>query len=401
MVFVVYIPPSYCNARVEALKQTLRDEVALVKATIKDPVVFVCGDFNRRDVGRELATVGDLMPLDAGPTRGDAELDLIYTNEKRAVKEVKVLPPLQSARGIDSDHRCVFAEIGFKKERNYSWVVKMRRLRTQAREEAFAKELAEWDWGALRGSDDVDSMAAELEKVLGTLTERHFPLMRVRRRSNEDPWITRAIRRLWKKKIRHYKKGGKNEQWWATDRKLQDAITTAKEEYVEKLLQAGSSGRSFYAATKRLASATSAHPWTVTDLYVGLRPGEVCREILKFYGSVSTAEAPPLPDIPRVPGDMGHFSVERTTKILRESKKTDSAVAGDPLPHLIRSFPAEFAVPVMEIYNKINDTGRWPLNWKTSLSSQKFPTPQVSMSAATSAVLLPSQRSLRDKSWPS
>ena len=209
VVFVVYIPLSYSTAGVEALKETLGSEIASVKAALKDPFLFVCGDFNCRDISRELATVGDLPPLEVGPTRGDATLDLIFTNEKRAVKDLKVLPPLQSARGSDSDRKCVFAEIGFRKERNYSWVVKMRRLRTQAKEEAFAKELADWNWEDLSGSEDVDSMAGELERVLATLTERHFPLVRVRRRSNENPWITRSICRLWKKKIRQNKKGGK------------------------------------------------------------------------------------------------------------------------------------------------------------------------------------------------
>ena len=365
VVFVVYIPPSYNTANVAALRDALSNEVASVRAALKNPIMFVCGDFNRRDISRELATVGDLTPLATSPTRGDAALDLIFTNEGSAVLDLRVLPPLQSARGTDSDHKCVFVEAGYKRERNFKWVVKMRRLRTQAKEEAFAAELAEWDWEALRGSQDVDFMAGELERALATLTERHFPLVRVRRRSNEDPWITRSIRRLWKRKIRLYKKGGKSDQWWATDNKLQEAIATAKEKFVEKILLEGTNGRSFYAATKRLASAASTQSWAVTDLFVGLQPGEVCREVLDFYGGISTAEAPPLPDIPRVPGGLGHFSLERTAKVLKDSKKTNSVVAGDPLPHLIRCYPAEFAIPVMEIFNKINETGRWPLNWKT------------------------------------
>ena len=365
VVFVVYIPPSYNAAGVVALKEALGTEIASVRTALKNPIMFVCGDFNRRDISRELATVGDLAPLVTSPTRGGAALDLIFTNEGNAVLDQRVLPPLQSAQGANSDHKCVYAEIGYKRERNFKWVAKMRRLRTQAKEEAFARELADWDWEALRGSEDVDFMADELERAVAALTDRHFPLVRVRRRSNEDPWITRSIRRLWKKKIRLYKKGGKTDRWWATDEKLQQAIATAKDEYVEKLLLEGTNGRSFYAATKKLASAASAQSWTVTDLYVGLRPGEVCREILDFYGGISAAEAPPLPDIPRVPGGLGHFSLERTAKVLKESKKTNSVVPGDPLPHLIRGHSAEFAVPVMEIFNKINDTGRWPRNWKT------------------------------------
>ena len=56
-------------------------------------------------------------------------------------------------------------------------------------------------------------MAMRLEQKIAALADTHFPLRRNRRRSNEDPWITRGIRRLWKKKLIIYKKGGRNDAW--------------------------------------------------------------------------------------------------------------------------------------------------------------------------------------------
>ena len=70
----------------------------------------------------------------------------------------------------------------------------MRRTRTREREEAFARELESHDWGDM--GRDVNAMAAELSRVIADATEKHFPLARVRRRSNEDHWITKSIRRL-------------------------------------------------------------------------------------------------------------------------------------------------------------------------------------------------------------
>ena len=234
---------------------------------------------------------------------------------------------------------------------------------TQQKEAEFARDLVTWDWTRLRQAPDLDAMASELERAIAALTERHFPLVRVRKRSNEDPWITRSIRRLGKKKIRQYKKGGKTPKWWDIDRKLQEAIAAAKDDYVARLLLDGNNGRPFYAATQKLSSATSSAPWSVTDLYIGKRPAEVCNEVLGFFSGIAGSEAPPMPDIPRVCGGLGPFSQERTAKVLKAAKKTDSMVPGDPLPHLIRTFPQEFAVPVSEIYNKINETGRWPSQW--------------------------------------
>ena len=51
--------------------------------------------------------------------------------------------------------------------------------------------------------------------------------------------------------------------------------------------------------------------------------------------------------------------------MLKEAKKTESAVPGDPLPHLIRRFPEAFAGAAMRIFYKVNNTGYWPMSWKT------------------------------------
>ena len=60
-----------------------------------------------------------------------------------------------------------------------------------------------------------------------------------------------------------------------------------------------------------------------------------------------------------------HLSEERTTELLRAVKKTDSRVDGDPLAHLVRCHPEAFAAPISTICNRINDSGHWPLQWKT------------------------------------
>ena len=109
-----------------------------------------------------------------------------------------------------SDHNCVFVKRELPPTRNYTWVAKYRRKRTRASEEAFANSLREWGWNALRGATSVDNMADQLEHAI---TDHHFPLAMVRRRSNKDPWITRLIWRLWKKKKRINKKFGKSQSW--------------------------------------------------------------------------------------------------------------------------------------------------------------------------------------------
>ena len=364
VIFAVYLPP---NTRAESRKrlaEALAAEVASLSTSLNNPAIFVGGDFNHTSMLEALNDVGTFQDINTGPTRNDNRLDIIYTNVSDDIKDARTLPPLQANSGALSDHRCVYAEWDLGPNKDFKWLIKMSRRRTPEREQAFSQELAGWELDVDQLAT-VDDMALELEKKIEELTQKHFPLRRDRRRSNEDPWINRGIRRLWKKKLRIYKKGGRNDHWWATDAVLQNAIAEAKEAFVDRLLDDGASSRSFYAATKRLASASNCKEWSVKSIFPDKQDDEIGREVLGYFGTISTKEAAPMPQTPLVPGGLPTFTESSVTSILKGSKKTDSMVKGDPLPHLVRRFPAAFAKPVRDIFNRINSSGQWPRSWKT------------------------------------
>ena len=355
VVFTVYIPPATRVAELETISSALTHEIAAARAAHGDPIIFVGGNFNKRDMRPPLLKAADLKPIATDPMRGSSTLDKVYSTVNNLVEEVKTLPPLDSPDGVCSDHRCIYIRVKFPRSRGYCWMVRMRRTRTKAREEAFARSLAAYDWSGVEECGGVDGMVEELESAIAGLTDQHFPLARVRRRSNEDPWISRKIRRLWKKKIRAYKQGGKTEKWWRIDTTLQEEIRLAKEDFVDRLLSEGNSGKAFYAATKKLSSAKHAPAWSVNDLFVGMSPGEVCSNVLDFFGGIARSEAPGMPDFDRAPGGLPRC---------QGAKKTNSIVADDPLPGLARAYPDQFATPVAMIFNRVNDTGYWPARWK-------------------------------------
>ena len=233
VIFVVYVPPSIKAPRFNELKESLAAEITAAKADVKDPVFIIAGDFNHRDISDAVNLVEHMTLVPSGPTRGANTIDLVYTNVPGCVRDCITLPPLEAANGAVSDHKCVYVKAQFDKARNFRWEVKMRRLRDQKRDSAFANDLRGWDWGNLEGYSNVDQMWGEVEKVIADLTDKHFPLVRVRKRSNESPWITRSIRRLWKKKIRIYKKEGRSQSWWDTDAVLQAKIENSRNEFVE------------------------------------------------------------------------------------------------------------------------------------------------------------------------
>ena len=256
-IFALYIPPSMKAADVSLLNEQLATEVAALCSSYRNPAIFVAGDMNHRDICTAVNEVGDFTPLVSGPTRGDSTIDIILSNVPELHSETITLPPLQADKGTFSDHKSVYTEAVFPKHRGYEWVVRMRPTRDPGREATFANELESYDWVAAFDGLDVDGMAEKLEEVTNRLTDKHFLLARVRKRSNESPWITRAIRWLWKKKIHLYKKGGRCQAWWDTDKKLQDKLAASRNDFMDRMLEDGSCGRSFYSATKKLASATA------------------------------------------------------------------------------------------------------------------------------------------------
>ena len=180
-IFCIYVPPSIRAVKLEELREVLATEVAAVKSTYKDPLIYVGGDFNHRDFGPALAEVEDMHLVETGPTRG---VSTFYINAPDTVVDRAVIPPLMANSGAGSDHSCVFVAAKIGDKINYQWTVRMRRTRTQAREEAFAKDMEEYNWSELWNTRSADDMAVKLEAVIHELAEKHFPIARVRKRSN-------------------------------------------------------------------------------------------------------------------------------------------------------------------------------------------------------------------------
>ena len=90
------------------------------------------------------------------------------------------------------------------------------------------------------------------------------------------------------------------------------------------------------------------------------------KTVLDYFSGVGGDEARiDLPEVPRVrDAGLGAFDAARVEALLRRHKKTTSTVEGDPLPHLIQKYPADFAGPVASIFNEINLTASWPTAWK-------------------------------------
>ena len=117
-------------------------------------------------------------------------------------------------------------------------------------------------------------------------------------------------------------KGGKCDRWHEVDRVLQSEIENAKAYFVDKLIEEGGSGRSFYSATKKLAAAAATPTWTINDMFVGSDAGAICDKILDYFGGIAGAGTGSITEENVQEGGLPYFSVDRTAGLLRSSKKT-------------------------------------------------------------------------------
>ena len=200
VVFTAYIPPQMLAAEFGDLCSKIDNAVAEMKKSMKNPVFILAGDFSGRDIESGVCQTECLTPVNTGPTRGTRTLDVIYTNVKEKVKYGATTDPIETKNGTPSDRRSVFVEIVFPPVKFFEWERVTVRKRTDKADQEFGEELAGVDWGKLDVEVSCDGMVRVFEREIKTLIDKPFPLMSVRKRTNESPWITNGIRRKARKK---------------------------------------------------------------------------------------------------------------------------------------------------------------------------------------------------------
>ena len=329
-VFCMYLKPKMLVADLEGLKQLIEDQVLQLKTGGADPLIYVGGDLNKRDLGPAFDNFVDIERKNHQPTRGAACLDVLYSNAKMSSA---VWPPLHTRDGVPSDHSCVIFQVEEMRQRDFVWKHKTARKQTDKACNRYCVDLAGVDWAsALGNSGDPTTLVENFERILSQLADEHFPIVRRRVRSNEAPWVTDGVRSLQKKKKRVYKRDGKCRLWLTLQNKVDELLETSKQQFANKAKEGGNV-RGFYNAVKAMAAGTAPKEWSVNDLYPGLSDLEVGDNITEFYTGITSNFTPLRPariqGAPRRP-----VSQEEVLLKLKAAKKPSSQVQGDIPPGL-------------------------------------------------------------------
>ena len=96
-IFSVYLPPKQTASSTKEIAACIADSILKLKSELNDTIIVVGGDMNRKCIEGAFVESPDIPMHCPIATRGDAALDLVYSNISSHVEYS--LPPLSSDEG--------------------------------------------------------------------------------------------------------------------------------------------------------------------------------------------------------------------------------------------------------------------------------------------------------------
>ena len=190
------------------------------------------GDFNQWPVDEALSEFPDVKEAPVGPTRKDRCIDRVFTNFGRAITDTGTVPPLEpepGAQGTRSDHRITFASATLPRHRTFEWVSYQYRFFNDQAVEEFGTWLAGRDWADVIEAESSNEKAEIYQKAVTGTLERVFPLITVRKKSTDCPWINARIQRLVAARKGIYRREGRSAKWRRLKKVTEELIKKEEE----------------------------------------------------------------------------------------------------------------------------------------------------------------------------
>ena len=364
VIFSVYYPPSMKADRVVKMNDCLSQAIDRAKNCGNSPRIFLCGDFNNKDVSTILADHPDMRVLDSPPTRNNQVLDMCITNFDPSGCDVSVGDPLVSDMGIPSDHEAMICRATserrhiFKKRR--IWVRKY----TERGERNFGALLAAFDWRDIH-TLEANAAVEYMDSVLSEMYDECFPRKSFVVKSTDKPWVNRAVKRASRRRRRHYKRRGKDARWEELKVRSDKRIEEAKMGYLQRVkdsLTEARSSKAYFVAINKLKSKEAPKRWEINTLFPGEDDGVIAEKCADYFASISAEYVPIPPPVNQT--NCKKLELFEVAARLRYCNKPSSQVGGDIHPKLVTKFADLLAVPLLHVYNECISKAVWPDKWK-------------------------------------
>ena len=229
-----YLPPTYSASEGAAALDRVTQAVIEIKRRFRSPYIIVAGDFNQWEVDKALIDFIDLVEADVGPTRGSRSIDRIFSNFGGSIGSAYTVPPIQAddpGQGRPSDHRVAVVTADLPRIDAFRWLKYSYRFYNEESVEKFRKWIALEDWNAVVTAADSNSKAEAYQSLVDRAIEDCFPLVTVRRKSTDLPWVNAKARRLIKRRKAVYRSEGRSASWKRLKRALDELLKDRKRTY--------------------------------------------------------------------------------------------------------------------------------------------------------------------------
>ena len=137
------------------------------------------------------------------------------------------MPPLEVEKGDEgcrSDHRVAYVDTGLKRNRTFKWLTYTYRYYNKESVDKFGTWLATFDWKRIQDFQGSKAKAEHYQAVMNKAMKTFFPLVTVKRRSTNLPWMNARLRSLIKKKKGIYWREGRSEKWRRIKDHIEDTV---------------------------------------------------------------------------------------------------------------------------------------------------------------------------------
>ena len=352
------------------LEEHLLESVDFLRSKYPDISILITGDFNRMEINN-ICRGNDLYQLVDFPTRKNATLDLMMTNEvlKKHYRKPFPISPLGY-----SDHSCIVWKPNnhcAKTCKNTRKVQVVKPLTVNGIN-SFGTWIQGVDWHEVLEANTTQEKADAFYAILDLGMEICFPEKRVRGHSNDKPWVTTHIKSLIKDRQKAFS-AGQDQEWRALRNKVKREIEQAKQTYhaskIRDLQKANP--RKWHMEIKKVTNNNGAElRLDVPGVDDADEKGKA-NAINNMFAGIS-AHIPPLNynELPSYLPAKSPPPLLQPWDVYSELMKVNPTKSGGPdlIPaKIIREFAYELSVPLTDILNLSFAEGIVPTQWKKGI----------------------------------
>ena len=360
IVGVIYHPPSADN---HELYDCLINSLDKILARYPLAGVVIMGDFNQFDHKR-LCRNTSLTQIVKKATRGNAILDLIFTNMKHWYNTPEILPAIGQ-----SDHMSIFFQSLNRQQRPNTttkvWIPK----RNPWNIKAIGRFLNDLDWSVLTFLPSCQEKCDFFYNIILMGLDTILPKKSVKLHCRDKPWITPDLKFLISQRQKAFVSGNLSEYNMLRNKVIRE-VKQSKFKFYESQISnlKNSKPRKWWSAIKSLAGYFKRSLLRSVEVDGSIMQGKDLATAINKAFVAPSEMLPPLTPLDKQPIEnpsISYFISAADVEPRLRAVKSNKSPGPDSLPNwFLNTFSFELAEPVSIIFNASIKQACVPYQWK-------------------------------------